>query len=99
MDSTAHDIDRGRLLYEGPIDELLAHTSSSYLLHVRPPADALLAALRALPWVAEVAEQAPGRLRLVVEDAARAEAEMTGVALVSFNPAADLETAFLELTR
>ncbi len=98
-------IDRGRLLYEGPIDELLAHTSSSYLLHVRPPADALLAALRALPWVAEVAEQAPGRLRLVVEDAARAEAEMpavlaeTGVALVSFNPAADLETAFLELTR
>jgi ABC-2 type transport system ATP-binding protein len=98
-------IDRGRMLYEGPIDELLAHTSSSYVLHVRPPADALVADLGARPWVVEVSEQAPGRLRLVVDDVARAEAEMpailaaAGSALVSFNPATDLETAFLELTR
>jgi ABC-2 type transport system ATP-binding protein len=98
-------IDRGRLLFEGPIEELLAHTSSSYLLHVRPPAELLSAAIGSRPWVSEVVEQAPGRFRVVVNDATRAEAEMPGVladagaALVSFNPATDLETAFLELTR
>lgn len=98
-------IDRGRLLYEGPIEELLAHTSSSYLLHVRPSTGDLPQLLRGRPWVVDIVEQAPGRFRLVVGDAARAESELPGLlaeagaALVSFNPATDLETAFLELTR
>jgi ABC-2 type transport system ATP-binding protein len=98
-------IDHGRLLFEGPIGDLLAHTSSSYLVHVRPPAPRLEAALRRHEWVSDVTEHAPGRFRVVVTDATRAEAELPALlaaeqaSLVSFNPATDLETAFLELTR
>ena len=97
-------IDRGSLLYQGPLTDLLARTSTAYTVHVRGPVDALADALRALPWTSEVTEPAPGRLRLVVSDAGRAEAEIPrlisehGLPLVSFNPATDLETAFLELT-
>ena len=97
-------IDHGRLRYQGPMVELLARTSSAYALHVRGPADGLLADLRARAWVDDVAEQAPGRLRLVVTDAPRAEREIPTLvahhelALASFVPATDLETAFLELT-
>jgi ABC-2 type transport system ATP-binding protein len=97
-------IDRGRLRYQGPLGELLARTSTAYLLHVRPPAAGLVEALGRQPWVTEVAEHAPGRLRLVVSDAGRAERDTPrllaehGQALVSFQPATDLETAFLELT-
>jgi len=98
-------IDHGRLRYQGPIAELLARTSSAYSLHVRGDAAGLVAALQAAPWVREVQELAPGRLRLVTDDAPRAEQALPrlvadhGLALVSSNPATDLETAFLELTR
>lgn len=97
-------IDRGRLRFQGPLHDLLARTSSAYLLHVRSPVDGLVPALRAQPWISEVIEHAPGRLRLVVTDATRAEREVPallvehGQQLVGFNPATDLETAFLEMT-
>jgi ABC-2 type transport system ATP-binding protein len=97
-------IDRGRLLFQGTLSELLARTSTSFVLQVRPPAGALVEMLRRQPWVTEVQEYAPGRLRLVVDDATVAEVEVPGLltdagaALVSFAPATDLETAFLELT-
>jgi len=97
-------IDRGRLRYQGPLADLLARTSSSYGLHVRGPVDGLLSDLRRQPWALEVEEQAPGRFRLVVTDAGRAECDIPPIlaehraALVSFAPSADLETAFLELT-
>jgi ABC-2 type transport system ATP-binding protein len=97
-------IDHGRLRFQGPLTELLARTSSAYALHVRGAPAGLVAALRDEPWVASLDEVAPGRLRMVVTDASRAElvtprlvAEQ-GLALVAFNPATDLETAFLELT-
>jgi ABC-2 type transport system ATP-binding protein len=97
-------IDHGRLRFQGPLTELLARTSSAYALHVRGAPEGLVAALRDEPWVASLDEVAPGRLRMVVTDASRAElvtprlvAEQ-GLALVAFNPATDLETAFLELT-
>lgn len=98
-------IDRGRLLYQGPLLDLLARTSTSYLLHVRPPAIGLVEALESRPWVESVTDVGPGLLRIVVTDAATAEAEIAGVlagrsaSLISFNPSTDLETAFLELTR
>ncbi len=98
-------IDHGRLRYQGPIAELLARTSSAYSVHVRGDAAGLVAALQAAPWVQGVEELAPGRLRLVTDDAPRAEQALPrlvadhGLALVSSNPATDLETAFLELTR
>ena len=98
-------IDHGRLLFQGPLTDLLARTSTSYLLHVRPLAPGLESTLASQSWVTEAVEVAPGRIRIVVTDATRAEAEIpglisaAGVPLVSFNPATDLETAFLELTR
>ncbi|MCC5953715.1 MAG: ATP-binding cassette domain-containing protein [Acidimicrobiia bacterium] len=97
-------IDRGRLLFQGPLAELLARTSTSYVLQVRPPADDLVQRLRAQDWTTEVTEYAPGRIRMVVADAVVAEREVPGLLaacgtpLVSFTPATDLESAFLELT-
>ena len=97
-------IDRGRLLYQGPLTALLARTSTAYIVHVRGPAAELDVALRSQSWVSDVTEPAPGRFRLVVSDARLAEVELPrliaeqALPLVSFNPATDLETAFLELT-
>ncbi|HSI93695.1 MAG TPA: ABC transporter ATP-binding protein, partial [Jiangellaceae bacterium] len=97
-------IDRGRLLYQGPLAELLARTSTAYVVHVRGPVAELAATLDHQSWVSDVTEPAPGRLRLVVSDAGLAEVELPrligeqALPLVSFNPATDLETAFLELT-
>jgi ABC-2 type transport system ATP-binding protein len=97
-------IDHGRLRYQGQLTELLARTSSVYALHVRGPANGLEAALRAEPWVTSLEQVAPGRLRMVVTDAGRAEHVTPrlvadhALGLVTFNPATDLETAFLELT-
>ncbi len=98
-------IDHGRLRYQGPIAELLARTSAAYSLHVRGDAAGLVVALQSAPWVRTVEELAPGRVRLVTDDAPLAEQALPrlvadhGLALVSCNPATDLETAFLELTR
>jgi ABC-2 type transport system ATP-binding protein len=97
-------IDHGQLRYQGPLATLLARTSTAYALRGRPPADGLVAALRREPWLTEVTEQAAGRLRLVVRDPGQAEQRVPQLlaehnhALVSFQPATDLETAFLELT-
>ncbi len=97
-------IDHGRLRFQGPLTDLLARTSSVYALQVRPPAAGLVEALADQPWVEDAAEQAPGRIRLVVSDATAAERGVptllaeAGTHLVAFNPATDLETAFLELT-
>jgi ABC-2 type transport system ATP-binding protein len=97
-------IHQGELRYQGSLETLLARTTTTYSLHVRQPANGLVDALRREPWLSEVVEHAPGRLRLVVSDAARAERAVPrllaadGHALVSFQPATDLETAFLELT-
>ncbi len=97
-------IDHGRLQFQGPLTELLARTSATYSIHVRPPADPILEHLRRCAWTVEATEHAPGRIHLVVSDPAAAEAQVAAVLaehdarLVSFNPATDLETAFLELT-
>jgi ABC-2 type transport system ATP-binding protein len=97
-------IDAGRLRYQGPLADLLAATSTSFALHVRGDTSGLVAQLARRGWVLDVAEGAPGRLRLTVADADRAEREVPellaheGLALVSFYPATDLESAFLELT-
>lgn len=97
-------IDQGTLRYQGSLADLLSRTNTSYNLHVRPPADGFADQVARQGWVQEVVEQAPGRIRVVVSDAPAAERELPrmlgerGLALVSFNPATDLESAFLELT-
>lgn len=97
-------IDHGELRFQGPIQELLARTSTVYLVHVRGETTALRAELAAQSWVTDVTEPAPGRLRLTISDATEAERHIpslvasAGVGLASFSPATDLEAAFLELT-
>jgi ABC-2 type transport system ATP-binding protein len=97
-------IDHGLMQFQGPLTDLLARTSTAYLLQVRPPAEGLLEELRGLAWVEAVHELAPGRVRIVVSDAVTAEQELPRLitelklCLVAFNPATDLESAFLELT-
>lgn len=74
------------------------------MLQVRPPADTLLKRLGETGWAIEVDQYAPGRIRILVDDAAAAERDVPGIldavgaALVSFSPSTDLEHAFLELT-
>ena len=98
-------IDRGRLRFQGPLEDLLARTASAYALHVRGPSSEFVRLLMTQPWVDTVDELAPGRLRLVTSDAGRTEHSIPrlvadhDLALVAFHPATDLETAFLELTR
>jgi ABC-2 type transport system ATP-binding protein len=98
-------IDEGHLRYQGPIADLLSRTSAAYTIHVRGSADGLRNRLVDEPSISDVEEVAPGRYRLVTDDAPDVEfalprilAEL-GLALVAFNPATDLETAFLELTQ
>ena len=98
-------MDQGRLQFQGPLGDLLARTASAYVLHVSPAVPELVEQLQREPWAQQVVEHAPGRIHLVVSDAAQAERALPRllaghpVQLKSFNPATDLETAFLELTR
>ena len=97
-------VDRGRIRFEGAIADVLARSASVFALQVRPPATGLVDALRGRPWVTEAVEPAPGRIRLVVGDTARAEREIPRLIadhrerLIALTPMTDLETAFLELT-
>ena len=98
-------IDRGQLRFQGPLEDLLARSAAVFTLHLRTATATVAEALRAEPWVREVTAPAPGRLRVVATDARQAEQRIVAVlaahdaALVAFNPATDLESAFLELTR
>ncbi len=93
----------GRMVFQGPIEDLLARTSSVYRLRVGS-ADRVDRVLAATPWVEQVVREGNGGYRLVVTDVAAAEHGITGVLaeagarLHAFGPATDLEAAFLELT-
>jgi ABC-2 type transport system ATP-binding protein len=96
----------GRLLYQGALDQLLVgRAAPAYDLRVRPPADGLISALAAEPWVNAVEATDDGRVRVAVGSTADAERGLprvvaaAGVRLTSMTPAhADLEHVFLELT-
>jgi ABC-2 type transport system ATP-binding protein len=96
----------GRLLYEGPLEELLVgRAAPAYDLRVVPPADDLVRALAAEPWVNDVEATGDGRVRVVVGSTSDAERGLprvvaaAGVRLASMTPVhADLEHVFLELT-
>ncbi len=101
-------LDRGRLVAEAPIDELLAQHARPILeLDPEPRQEAAVGALRraleAAPWTREVREQG-GVLRVVVTDAELAAAEAlplvvaNGVRLARFERVRPtLEDVFLEL--
>ncbi|MFG2043673.1 ATP-binding cassette domain-containing protein [Dactylosporangium sp. NPDC048998] len=94
----------GRLIYEGPVDELLdRHTRPSWQLHLRAGADQLADRLGRLDWVAAVRRHEQG-LRVDTtsvhagETLLPAEISASGAQLIAFNPVgADLETVFLNL--
>ncbi len=102
-------LDRGRLVIEGPLEELLAeHARPLFLLDPDPGQDAavddLVARLSGAPWATTVTVEADGRIRVVVADAATAATAVlplvveSGVRLASFERARPtLEDVFLEL--
>ncbi|HEX9377417.1 MAG TPA: ABC transporter ATP-binding protein [Actinomycetota bacterium] len=96
----------GRLLYQGPLADLLAGAARSrWQLVVRPPAERTLAALGAAPWVSSVDERAPGELEFSAADPDEVEAHLAGLLagcgarVVSISPERPgLEEVFLSLT-
>ncbi|MER7003234.1 ATP-binding cassette domain-containing protein [Dactylosporangium sp. NPDC000555] len=94
----------GRLIYQGPVDELLdRHTRPSWQLQLRAGADRLADRLGRLDWVAAVRRHEQG-LRVDTtsvhagETLLPAEISASGAELIAFNPVgADLETVFLNL--
>ncbi len=97
-------LQHGRLVFQGPIDQLLVRTSSVYRLRVAADDGHVAEALRSAPWVADVTQEGAGGYRIVVSDVAAGERGMpallaaTGARLHAFGPATDLEAAFLALT-
>jgi len=97
----------GRLLYQGPLDELLVgRAAPAWTVRCRPPLEPVEAALTRQPWVTTV--ERAGAEELLVGAASREAAEAglvgalaeAGAQVVRLEPrAADLERVFLELTR
>ena len=98
-------LDRGRLLFQGPVDDLLGRRSA-VLVRTRDDAPGLEDRFGGLPWVAGTDRLDDRTLRIRVSDTAAAEAGLAGVLadapirLVSVRPdTPTLEDAFLEVTR
>jgi ABC-2 type transport system ATP-binding protein len=96
----------GRLIYQGPVEDLLdRYTRPSWHLQLRSGTDALAERLGRRDWVAAVRPYGQGQGLRVDTTSVRAgetllPAEITasGAELVAFNPiGADLETVFLEM--
>ncbi len=96
----------GRLLYQGPLADLLAGAARSrWRVVVRPPSAPTLAALGAASWVSSVEEFGPGELEFSAADPGEVEAHLAGLLaacgprLVSISPVRpSLEDVFLSLT-
>jgi ABC-2 type transport system ATP-binding protein len=97
----------GRLLYQGPTRELIdTYLRPRWLLRVAGDAAAALAAIQAQPWATRAEYAGAGELRVdavsldVGERGIPAALASCGARLVSCEPlAADLESAFLALTK
>lgn len=97
-------LNRGRLVVESPLPELLkSYAAPSFHLEIAGDREAMRAALRNRPWVHEVVEEAGG-LRILASDPAAAQREIAqvvaerGEALLEFTMAMpSLEDVFLRL--
>jgi ABC-2 type transport system ATP-binding protein len=95
----------GRLLFQGPLDELLTERfHPAYVVRLRSELEPVAEALRAEPWVERVDAVGAGELRVAVRALAEAERGLapalarTGARVISVEPEeADLEKVFLEL--
>jgi len=102
-------LDRGRLVREGPLDDLLAeHARPIFRLIPEPGQDdaisRLLVEIRSAPWATDASTEPGGIVRVAVSDADLASAAIlplvvgAGVRLASFERARPtLEDVFLEL--
>jgi ABC-2 type transport system ATP-binding protein len=96
----------GRLLYQGPLAELLAGAARSrWRVVIRPPAGPAIAAFAAASWASSIDEREPGELELTAPDKTEFEAHIAGLLadcgarVVSISPARPrLEEVFLSLT-
>ncbi|MFN8041628.1 MAG: ATP-binding cassette domain-containing protein [Acidimicrobiales bacterium] len=97
----------GRLLFQGPVPDLLVgRASPAYRLRVRGDVGPLVPLLEAEPWVDAVERLGAEEVRIAVRDLPSAEVGLVpllaarSVPVVRIEPAsADLEHVFLELTR
>ncbi len=97
----------GRLVFDGPLDALLAaHATAAYRVRVASPIEEAEAACAREPWVRTTERIGATELRLSVRSLAEAQRELVrvlaaaGVRVVRLEPEApDLEQVFLELTR
>jgi ABC-2 type transport system ATP-binding protein len=97
---------QGRLLYQGPLSQLLAGAAKSrWSVTVRAPATRAIEALHAAPWVSSVTEHAPGELELTAADPGEVEKHLAAALaasdarVVSISPLhPSLEEVFLSLT-
>ena len=94
----------GRVVYQGEVRELLAMATPELRVVVRPPADALVAALSAATWVNRVDERVPGELTIELSDPHAAETELPPIlvachtSLLEVSHAMSLQDAFFKLT-
>jgi ABC-2 type transport system ATP-binding protein len=96
----------GHLCYQGLLADLLTSSAQArWRLAVRPPAEPVIAALRAVAWAGSVVEGAPGQIEFTSPDADRVEIGLPGLLaaagarLVSTAPLRpSLEEVFLALT-
>jgi ABC-2 type transport system ATP-binding protein len=99
-------LDRGRLLFEGPLKDLLVGSAvPRYVVHVRGEAEPVAARLRQTSWVVSVECESEGVLILEVASVAKAESGLARALadakaiVASYAPEeVSLERAFLELT-
>jgi ABC-2 type transport system ATP-binding protein len=98
-------LDRGRLRFQGPVDDLLGTGASAILVRTRDGTAAVEGALSGVSWVAGVERLDDRVVRLRVTDLDAAERHLpgvlaaTGVRIVSIAPdTPTLEDVFLEVT-
>ncbi|HSA51842.1 MAG TPA: ABC transporter ATP-binding protein [Yinghuangia sp.] len=96
----------GRLLYQGPVAELVAeHMRPTWLIRVRDDGAALCRTFAAETWVARVSSVRPGLVRVQARSVEEGERHILGVLdrsgarVISVGPEeSDLESAFLSIT-
>jgi len=96
---------KGRLLFEGPLQDLLVGSAGPrYLVRLRPPLQPVMEQLRRLDWVGDVEGVGPEQIRVTTESLGVAEEKLVpalaaaGAHVVSLAPdAPSLEDVFLEV--
>jgi ABC-2 type transport system ATP-binding protein len=100
-------LQRGRMIFQGPIADLLTGgVTPGMLVRVRDDAERVARALAAEPWATSAVATAPGEVRVGVRSVEEAERELpgalhrAGARVVSLRPEeASLEQVFLEMTK